>query len=152
MWVKEIREDGKKTISSLWDKEKDIFHDIRGFINSCLQDLVPTTSCLLLLIQQEISAGEHPYLARRWSTLVFIFYWVICLEMKRQEKFFSPCDSCFPFSPKGVKGIKNSAKCRKDDWVWGEEKEENVTWLFRPFQWQAKSLIDSVKLEDLETI
>lgn len=65
-----------------------ILHGIRGFINSYLQDLVPATSCFLLLIQQEISAGEHPYLARRWSTFVFIFYWFICLEMERQEKFF----------------------------------------------------------------
>lgn len=126
-----------------------------GGLSGCFSDLVSEIKCFFL--KQRIFSGAHFSLARRWSTSVFIlvFYWFICLEIKGKKKtffFFLPVTVVFPSLLKKMREIKNSAKCRKNDWEWGEAREKNITWLCRPFQQEAKSRIDSVPQENLITV
>lgn len=138
--MKDKREqDWKKTLLSLRRGEGCFILDgIGGFINNCLQDLAPEMKCFLL--QLGIFAGEHSSSARRWSTFVFIFYWFICLEMKGQARPPLPVTAVSLFSPKEAKGIRNSAKCRKDDWERGEEKKGKCLLAFQTLPAGSKEL------------
>lgn len=145
------KEEWKKILSSLrLGEECFILDGIAGFINNCLWDLGPEMKCFPL--QSGISVGEHSSLARTWSTFVFIFYWFICLEMKGRERTFLPVTAVVLFLLEKQKEL--GTQLNEERWlrVGRGKREENVSWLFRPFQQEAKSLIDSVPQEDLVTI
>lgn len=106
--MKKIREeDWKKTISSLRDEEKDVLF-LMVLEHSSIAVFRIMSPRWNASFYNRISAGEHSYLARRWSTFVFIFYWFICLEMKRQEKnfLFLPVTDVFPFLLEEWKGLR----------------------------------------------
>lgn len=98
------KEHRKKILSGLrLGEECFILDGIGGFIHNCLQDLGPEMKHFFL--PSGISAGEHSSLARRWSTFVFIFYWFICLEMKRRERMLLPVTAVLLFLLKKQKEL-----------------------------------------------
>lgn len=107
------REAWKKILSGLRPGEGCfILVSIGRFIS--LQDLVPEVKCFLL--QLGLSAGARPSSAGQKMEHFCLHILLIHLpgdERARKNVFAG--DSSFAFPPKEAKGIKNSAKCRKDD-------------------------------------